>query len=168
MSPPDAATDNFRTVRSPEDEVSQTRETPHVAGLIQVGTVFVPVSDQDRALAFYTEKLGFEKRGDFPYRGGRWIEVGPPTSTIALALVPQGEGVAADRERTLCAIATTDIDAVHATLQSRGVDVDPVIGRVGSSRPGLFSLDTVVADPMPPQFCFRDVDGNRFLIVMPG
>ena len=31
--------------------------------LTQIGTVFVPVSDQEQALAFYAEKLGFERRG---------------------------------------------------------------------------------------------------------
>jgi hypothetical protein len=36
----------------------------------QVGTVFVPVADQDRALKFYLDKLGFEKRADFPYGEG--------------------------------------------------------------------------------------------------
>jgi hypothetical protein len=35
--------------------------------ITQVATVFVPVSDQDRALAFYLDKLGFEKRVDFSY-----------------------------------------------------------------------------------------------------
>jgi catechol 2,3-dioxygenase-like lactoylglutathione lyase family enzyme len=42
----------------------------------QVGTVLVPVADQQRALEFYVGKLGFEKRADFRYgEGGRWIEV---------------------------------------------------------------------------------------------
>ena len=54
------------------DPASTTRIT-------QVGTVFVPVSDQERALAFYRDTLGFEKRADFTYGGGlRWIEVAPP------------------------------------------------------------------------------------------
>jgi hypothetical protein len=48
------------------------------------------------------------------------------------------------------------------------VDVDAEIARAGTSRPGLVSLDSVVEDPVPPQFFFRDVDGNRFLIVGPG
>lgn len=54
------------------DSANKTRIT-------QVGTVFVPVADQDRALEFYLSKLGFEKRADFPYgEGSRWIEVAPP------------------------------------------------------------------------------------------
>jgi RNA polymerase sigma-70 factor, ECF subfamily len=34
----------------------------------QVGTAFVAVADQDRALGFYLDKLGFEQRADFPYQ----------------------------------------------------------------------------------------------------
>ena len=36
-----------------------------------------------------------------------------------------------------------------------------------TTRPGLVSLEVIVEDPMPPQFFFRDIDGNRFLIVEP-
>ena len=57
--------------------------------ITQVGKVFVPVADQARALAFYVGKLGFEKRGDFPYgEGSRWVEVAPPGSAIAIASLP--------------------------------------------------------------------------------
>ena len=52
--------------------------------ITQVATVFVPVADQKRALVFYLDKLGFEKRADFSYaEGSRWIEVAPPGSAIA-------------------------------------------------------------------------------------
>jgi predicted enzyme related to lactoylglutathione lyase len=47
--------------------------------------------------------------------------------------------------------ATEDIDADHAALQARGVDVDAEVMRMG--------------DPVPPMFFFRDQDGNRLLIV---
>ncbi len=39
--------------------------------IIGVGTVGVPVTDQDRALEFYVDKLGFEKRRDIPFGAGR-------------------------------------------------------------------------------------------------
>jgi lactoylglutathione lyase len=50
------------------------------ARITDVRTVGVPVTDQDEAIAFYVEKLGFEKRLDLPVEqfGGRWIEVAPP------------------------------------------------------------------------------------------
>jgi catechol 2,3-dioxygenase-like lactoylglutathione lyase family enzyme len=135
----------------------------------QVGTVFVPVADQDRSLRFYVETLGFEKRGEYPYGGShRWIEVAPAGSAIALALVPSSEGSSTATDRALCAFATTDIAADHETMRSRGVDVDARIGRAGTSRPGLVSTEVTVSDPVPPQFFFRDPDGNRFLIVEPG
>ncbi len=134
----------------------------------QVATVFVAVADQDRALAFYLEKLGFEKRSDFSYGdGSRWIEVAPAGSTMAIALVGPSEGRAAGGEEAHCALATTDIEADHATLLARGVDVDAEIARAGTSRPGLVSTDVSIPDPVPAQFFFRDVDGNRFLIVQP-
>jgi catechol 2,3-dioxygenase-like lactoylglutathione lyase family enzyme len=137
--------------------------------ITQVGTVFVPVADQERALGFYVDKLGFEKRADFTYgQSSRWIEVAPPGSAMAIALVGPSEGRSAGGDETRCAFATEDIEADHATLRARGVDVDEEIARAGRSRAGLVSIEATVTDPVPPQFFFRDTDGNRFLIVQPG
>ena len=45
----------------------------------KIGTVIVPVSDQERAIAFYVDALGLEERADVPFGdGNRWIEVAPP------------------------------------------------------------------------------------------
>ena len=119
--------------------------------ITQVGTVIVPVSDQDRALEFYTEKLGFEKRGDIPYGDGeRWLDVAPPGAATTIAIVPPREGQSAGIE-TRTAFATEDIDAAHEHLRSQGVDVDEEVMRMG--------------DPVPPMFFFRDPDGNSFLLV---
>jgi catechol 2,3-dioxygenase-like lactoylglutathione lyase family enzyme len=135
----------------------------------QVGAVFVPVADQERALTFYVDTLGFEKRVDFVYGGGiRWIEVAPPGAANSIALVPPGEGVSPGGDAAHCAFATDDIEADHAALRERGVDVDAEIARAGNSRPGLVGLEATVPDPVPAQFFFRDSEGNRFLIVQPG
>jgi catechol 2,3-dioxygenase-like lactoylglutathione lyase family enzyme len=132
----------------------------------EVGTIFVPVADQERALEFYVEKLGFEKRAEFVYgERHRWIEVAPPGATNNLALVPSSEGASAGGDVARCALATNDIDALHENLRTQGVDVDAEIGRDGTARPGLVSTDVLVESPVPPQFFFRDPDGNRFLIV---
>jgi catechol 2,3-dioxygenase-like lactoylglutathione lyase family enzyme len=74
-----------------KDEMNEETKTP----ITDVRTVGVPVTDQDRALAFYIEKLGFEKRLDAPVEqfGGRWIEVAPPCAAMTIALVPTYEGV---------------------------------------------------------------------------
>ena len=54
----------------------------------KVANVVIPVADQERALTFYVDTLGFERRVDLPFGGKyRWIEVGLPgqDTTIALA-----------------------------------------------------------------------------------
>ena len=57
--------------------------------ITDVHTITVPVSDQDRALVFYVDKLGFEKRLDVSYgQGQRWIEVAPASSATTIALPP--------------------------------------------------------------------------------
>ena len=118
----------------------------------QVGRVMVPVSDQDNAIAFYTEKLGFEVRADIPFGDGdRWVEVGPAGGD--------------DHDRARHARATssspaptptsrwtsTTSPATHADLKQAGVDVD----------------DEIIGDgnPVPPMFWLRDQDGNILLIV---
>jgi catechol 2,3-dioxygenase-like lactoylglutathione lyase family enzyme len=144
-------------------------DTANKTRITQVGTVFVPVADQDRALKFYLDKLGFEKRVDFRYgEDSRWIEVAPTGAANTIALVPSSEGKAAGGSQTYCAFATEDIEADHATLRARGVDVDAGIARKGKRRSGLVSMDVTIGDPVPPQFFFRDIDGNRFLIVQAG
>src|SRR5437588_8604982 len=70
--------------------------------ITDVRTVGIPVADQDRALAFYVEKLGFEKRMDVPYRPGeRWIEVAPPGAATTIALVRVGPGQATGMRTTV-------------------------------------------------------------------
>jgi catechol 2,3-dioxygenase-like lactoylglutathione lyase family enzyme len=129
-------------------------ETETTTRITQVGTVIVPVSDQDRALEFYLGKLGFEKRADTPFgRGERWVEVAPPGGATTLALIPPREGEPTGID-THVAFTTEDIDADHADMRARGVDADEEIMRMG--------------DPVPPMFFFRDGDGNRFFIVQRG
>ncbi len=130
---------------------TETETTTHIT---QLGIVMVPVSDQDRALEFYLEKLGFEKRSDTPFgRGDRWVEVAPPGAATAIALVPPREGESVGIQ-TRVGFTTEDVDADHASLRARGVDVDEEVMRMG--------------DPVPPMFFFRDQDGNRFMVVEQG
>jgi catechol 2,3-dioxygenase-like lactoylglutathione lyase family enzyme len=135
----------------------------------EIGTVFVPVSDQDRALAFYLDTLGFELRVDFAYGdGSRWLEVAPPGAANTIALVPPSEGRHPGGDAAHCAFATADVEADHAFLRARGVDVDAEIAGTGGRRQGLVALDATMPDPVPAQFLFRDSEGNRFLIVQAG
>jgi lactoylglutathione lyase len=118
--------------------------------ITDVRTIGVPVTDQDRALAFYVEKLGFEKRLDAPVEqlGGRWIEVAPPAASTTIALVPAHEGVPAGVE-TGIRFTTADAAAVHANLEARGVDVGELLRW----------------PDVPAMFAVRDPDGNGLEVV---
>ena len=108
-----------------------------------VGTVGVPVTDQDRALEFYVGRLGFEKRRDLPFGDARWIEVAPPGSATTIALVAGGipAGIR---------LVTTDADRDHADLRSGGVDTDPEVMHMPEA---------------PAMFALRDPDGNTLILV---
>ena len=128
--------------------MSETETRTHVT---QVGTVIVPVSDQDRALEFYLDKLGFEKRVDTSFgESERWVEVAPPGAATTIAIVPPREGEPTGIE-TRVALSSDDIEADHASLRARGVDADAEVSRMG--------------DPVPPMFFFRDPDGNTFFVI---
>jgi catechol 2,3-dioxygenase-like lactoylglutathione lyase family enzyme len=111
--------------------------------ITQIGTVVVPVSDQDRALEFYVGTLGFEKRLDAEFGAGRWIEVAPPGAETSIALVA-GDAM-------VVSLTTTNADADHAHLREAGADTDDEVTRM----PG----------GVPPMFAFTDTDGNRLRIV---
>ena len=128
----------------------------------QVATVMVPVTDQDRALAFFVDALGFEKRADFEYADGeRWVEVAPPGAASQVTLVQARDGRAAGIETGL-SFNSTDVEADHAALRARGVDVDAAI--LGEDDPPVPWAGGVLAG-IPPMFLVRDPDGNSFLIV---
>ena len=125
-------------------------ETKSGTRITEVGTVIVPVSDQDRAIEFYTETLGFELRGDTPYgENDRWVEVAPAGAATTIALVPPREGQSVGVPTNM-GLSTEDVDADHAQLKGQGVDVDDVM-RMG--------------DPVPPMFFLRDQDGNQIFVV---
>jgi lactoylglutathione lyase len=115
-----------------------------------VMTIGVPVSDQDRALSFYRDTLGFQPARDVPLPqfGGRWIEVTPPGGGVTIALVPTRPGLPLGIE-TGIRFTTADAPAVHAELQARGVEVGELLRWPG----------------VPAMFAFRDQDGNRHEIV---
>ncbi len=125
--------------------MTTTKTRTHIT---QVGTVGVPVRDQDRALEFYVDKLGFEKRLDVPYgEGERWVEVAPSGASTTIALVRAGAGEPSGID-TQVRLTTRDAQADHADLRARGVDTDGAIMRY----------------PVP-MFVLRDPDGNQLRVV---
>ena len=118
----------------------------------EIRTVGVPVSDQERALAFYTGTLGFEVRLDVPLPqfGGRWLVVGPAgtgADGATIALVPASEGNPAGVD-TGIRMGSPDAKAAHQHFLDAGVDTDELL-----EWPGI-----------PPMFSLRDQDGNRLYI----
>jgi len=123
-------------------------------------TVFVPVSDQDRAAGFYVEALGLEKTADFTYGDGeRWVEVGPPGATMHMALTARDDAPAG--VETGLAFSTPDVERARAELQQRGASVDEIL-REGDP-PVAWAGATLAGTPA--MFTFRDPDGNSFLLV---
>jgi lactoylglutathione lyase len=117
--------------------------------ITDVRTIAINVTDQDDALAFYVDTLGFEKRLDAPISPTmRWVEVAPPGATTSIALnVPDGTSDAGSD--TGIRFSVPDAEAEHAAMRERGVDVGDVM-RLGG---------------VPPMYTFDDPDGNRFYIV---
>src|SRR3981081_513407 len=118
----------------------------------KIANVMIPTDDQDRALQFYSEALGLETRADVPFGdGNRWIEVAPSGADTVIAICPPGPHVTAGGKDTGISLQTDDIDAYHAQLKDRGVDVDAEVSRFG--------------DAVPPIFWFRDPEGNKLMVV---
>ena len=125
--------------------MTPTRTTMHIT---DIRTVAVPVSDQDRALEFYRDRLGLETRIDMRYGDDeRWLEVVPAGAATSIALVRAAEKSPAGID-TGIRLTTDDVKADHANLRITGVDVDP----------------EVIQYPVP-MFTLRDPDRNVIYVV---
>ena len=131
--------------------------------MITIANAQLWVHDQDEALAFYTEKLGWEVRADVtaPELGNfRWLTVGPPEQPdIAVALMavpgpPVFDAETADKVRELMAkgaagalfLTTDDVRRTYEELKGRGVEFT----EEPEERP--YGIDSG----------FRDPSGNSF------
>lgn len=123
------------------------RPTTAISG---IRTVSVRVADQDAALGFYIDTLGFEPRLDVRIDATRrWVEVAPPGAAASLALeAAQGNAAPATTD-TGIRFAVADAASEHGALRARGVRV----------------AELLRWDGIPPMFAFDDPDGNRFYIV---
>ncbi len=102
--------------------------------LSSIGTITVHVSDQDKALEFYTKKLGFEKRWDIPMGPGqRWLEVAPPGAQTRILLYKASrempgaesyeEALKKIGQNTGMIFETDDIQSTFAALKAKGVKI---------------------------------------------
>ena len=91
--------------------------------ITKIGTVAVTVTNQDQALAFYIEKLGFEKRRDEPMgEDERWVEVAPPGADTTIVLEKQHDNPG-QRMGTFIGfiLQTKDMKATYEELKGREV-----------------------------------------------
>jgi catechol 2,3-dioxygenase-like lactoylglutathione lyase family enzyme len=121
--------------------------------------VVVPVSDVDRAKAFYTEKAGFNL--DVDYSAGedfRVVQLTPPGSACSITLMRNTEAPGSLQGLQL---VVSDIEAARAELAGRGVDVSEIFHFAeGKQLPG--------PDPERADFnsflSFSDPDGTGWMV----
>ena len=110
----------------------------------------VMVSDQTKALAFYTDVLGFVKKMDFPVGEYRWITVAAKErDDLQLALEPNANPAAKAFQESmfaqgipLASFESTDLDADYARLMKAGVAFTRPPTNAGAVKIAVFS-DTV-------------------------
>jgi catechol 2,3-dioxygenase-like lactoylglutathione lyase family enzyme len=92
----------------------------------KIELVAIPVSDVDRAKAFYTEQAGFNADHDHTVSEDiRFVQLTPPGSACSIAL---GKGIISEPPGSVqgMQMVVPDIHAAHAELAGRGVDVSDV------------------------------------------
>ncbi|MFN7964070.1 MAG: VOC family protein [Acidobacteriota bacterium] len=108
----------------------------------------IPTRDQDRALAFYTEILGFRVATDQPMGNQRWIELRIGSSETRVVLfTPEGHE---DRIGTFWngSFQVNDLDATYNDLSARGVEI----------------VSPPKDEPWGSYMIIKDPDGNQFVL----
>jgi predicted enzyme related to lactoylglutathione lyase len=92
----------------------------------KIELIGIPVSDVDRAKAFYTEQAGFNADHDHTVSDEiRFVQLTPPGSACSIAL---GKGIIDVPPGSVQGVqmVVADVDAAHAELAGRGVEVSDV------------------------------------------
>ncbi|HEY2713094.1 MAG TPA: VOC family protein [Chthoniobacterales bacterium] len=115
----------------------------------QIKFVSIPVTDQNRALDFYTDKLGFTIITDQPFdEKQRWIELRVPgAETRVVLFTAEGEEKRIGGMMNI-SYACNDIDRTYEELKKRGVEFE---GPPEKQHWGSYAL-------------FKDSEGNRFVL----
>ncbi len=121
--------------------------------------VVVPVSDVERAKAFYAERLGFNVDHDTVVsEGNRLVQLTPPGSGCSIVV---GEGIVPDMQPGSLKglqLVVPDLHAARAQLEQRGVDVSDIQVLGENPRPQPDALDNVGF------VFFSDPDGNAWAV----
>ena len=114
-----------------------------------IGTVSIYVQDQQEALKFWAEKVGFEVRANnLMTPQSRWIEVAPRDGQTALVLYPKSMMPDWNERKPSVLFTCEEIEKTYSELASRGVDFKQEPKKMPG---GTYAI-------------FLDVDGNEFII----
>lgn len=117
--------------------------------ITHVKLVSIPVSNQDEALAFYTEILGFEIIVDEPFeKGSRWIELKLPQGQTRIVLLKSAKPEYQPGSLSNIVFTTDDVEETYFKLKTKGVRFKEPPNKQSW---GMFT-----------QFC--DPDGNTFVL----
>ncbi|CAH0345275.1 VOC family protein [Bacillus sp. CECT 9360] len=118
--------------------------------ITKIATTAVYVEDQQKAKAFWTEKVGFdifaEKQMGPP--GSFWLEVGPKGAGTALVIYPKSMMTNWAELKPSIVFLTDDIKETYQTMKDNGVVFE---GELNEMQWGTFAT-------------FKDEDGNSFLL----
>ncbi len=115
--------------------------------VMKINLTSVPVQDQDRALSFYTEKVGFVKKEDVPMGEHRWLTVVSPEGAegVELLLEPLGFEPAKEFYRALyeagipvTSFESVDLDSEVQRMKARGVAFRGEVQDMGSVKVAIF------------------------------
>jgi catechol 2,3-dioxygenase-like lactoylglutathione lyase family enzyme len=116
--------------------------------ITHVKFVSIPSADQDRSLAFYTEKLGFKVVTDQPFGGGqRWIELRIGNSDTRFVLFTMDRGPKPGSSFS-GALACDNVERTYAELFAKGVEF----------------VSPPAKEPWGTYAVMKDPDGNEFVL----
>jgi catechol 2,3-dioxygenase-like lactoylglutathione lyase family enzyme len=132
-------------LKKENSQAQRKKKGPMNTMQMKLELIIVPVSDVDRAKAFYTEKIGFNADHDQQVREGlRFVQFTPPGSACSIAI---GEGLTTKQPGSLegLLMVVSDVKAVREELVKRGADVSEID-----------------VQPWGNFVYFRDPDGNSW------
>jgi len=117
---------------------------------ITIHQSFLPHSDPDASVAFYTDVLGFEVRLDVGYENMRWITVGPPDQpdTSIVLEPPAADPSVTDAEREM--IRSMMAKGTYAGVSLGSRDLDAAFERIEAAGA------EIVQEPMDQDYGLRD------------
>jgi len=119
--------------------------------ITHVKLVSIPVTNQDKSLSFYRDKLGFEVIVDEPFgtaNNARWIELKPPQGQTRIVLLKSQPGDPRIGQLSNIVFTTDDVEKTYFDMKVKGV---PFKEPPNKQSWGMFTQ-------------FSDPDGNMFVL----